>query len=145
MPAQSALLIPQALGLIALVLAAFGILSYKTYDYLELGQTWAGLACLGGVVVTFILLLKVLQRFFQRNTGRLVFALWVIAMLGAYFGFLVNAPVKERDAKNNMTLKTRQVENADKSFTVVYERENQYPMGIDLAGGTELIYILKYD
>jgi len=145
MPAQSALLIPQALGLIALVLAAFGILSYKTYDYLELGQTWAGLACLGGVVVTFIMLLKVLQRFFQRNTGRLVFALWVIAMLGAYFGFLVNAPVKERDAKNNMVLKTRQVENADKSFTVVYERENQYPMGIDLAGGTELIYILKYD
>ena len=136
------LLIPQALAIIAIVLAVFGFLSFETYDMLELGKTWQGLVCLGAIVGVFALLLNTLRRFFQRNTGRLVFALWVISMLGAYFVFLLDAPVKERDEKTNtMTTKMRK----DDKGNLVVVRDNQYPMGIDLAGGTELIYILKYD
>ncbi len=33
----------------------------------------------------------------------------------------------------------------DDKGDLVVKRENQYPMGIDLAGGTELIYVLNYD
>src|SRR5262249_19633234 len=95
--------------------------------------------CVIAIIGVFAVLINVLRRFFQRNTGRLVFALWCIAILGAYFAFLLTAPVKERDPKTNvMTLKMRE----DGKGVL---RENQYPMGIDLAGGTELIYILNYD
>ncbi|MEO8840390.1 MAG: tryptophan 2,3-dioxygenase family protein, partial [Kofleriaceae bacterium] len=76
----------------------------------------------------------------------LVFALWVISMMGAYFAFLINAPVKERDEKTNtMSIKMVAQNPSDPKSPMVPKRDNQYPMGIDLAGGTELIYILKYD
>ncbi len=139
MAGQATRLIPRALALIAIVLAIFGALSYKTYDSFDLGQAWRGLGYFVAVFVVFALLIKYLRRFFQRDTGRLVFALWVISMLGAYFVFLINAPVKEKNpATNVMEVKMRE----DGKGVL---RENQYPMGIDLAGGTELIYILNYD
>ncbi len=102
MAGQFSMLIPQALGIIALILAVFGFLSYKTYDFLEMGYTWQGLTLLVAIFGVFAIFLKVWKRFFQRNTGRLVFALWVIAMLGAYFGFLLNAPKKEKDLKTGV-------------------------------------------
>ena len=133
MAGQAIMPIPQALALIAMVLGVFGFLSYKTYDLFDLGYTWQGLMCFAGIFVVFALLIKFLKRFFQRSTGKLVFALFVIAILGAYFVFLTNAPVKERDDKTGaMSIKMRK--DASGNTTVV--RDNQYPMGIDLAGGT---------
>ena len=102
-------LLPVALAVFALVLGCFGGLSYGLYNF---GATWYGLGFFVGIVGLFIVLLSALKTFFGKFTGRIIFSLWLTAILGAYFFYLFH--------------------------------NNKYPMGIDLAGGTELIYRLDY-
>ncbi|MCY3023063.1 MAG: protein translocase subunit SecD [Planctomycetota bacterium] len=71
---------------------------------------------LGAMVVLLIILALLMlawkRSFFGKCNGRIMFSLWLISILGAYFVFLFE--------------------------------QDKYPMGIDLAGGTELIYRLDY-
>lgn len=127
-------LIPAALALLALILGVFGGLSYKFY---ESPNTWLGLVLFVAIFGVFAFFVSSLKRFFQRHTGRLVFALWVIAILGAYFAHLISVPEVKKD-QNGVAYK-------DKDGNPIIERRNEYPMGNDLAGGTELIYVLNYD
>src|SRR5579862_1315759 len=119
-------LIPMGLGAILLILGIFGVLSY---EYYSLGNTWPGLACFALIFLVFAGFVRAFRKFFQRNTGRMVFALWMVSILGAYFAYLIHVPVEKPDGKGGKFV----------------EYENKYPMGNDLAGGTELIYILNYD
>ena len=126
-------LIPAGLAVIFIVLAVFGGISYKWYEF---GGSWQGWVMFAALFGAFAIFINVLKRMFQRYTGRLVFALFVIAVLGAYFAYLVAVPVQ----------KTNVVMENGKSVTETYTvHENHYPMGNDLAGGTELIYVLNYD
>ncbi|HEY3319684.1 MAG TPA: protein translocase subunit SecD [Planctomycetota bacterium] len=100
--------------LFAIMLAAFGGLSYGFYHF---GATWPGLAFIVGMVAVFVVMMNTLRKFFGKYTGRLMFAMGLIGILGSYFTYL---------------------------FQPWPGGVNKYPMGIDLAGGTELIYRLDY-
>ena len=102
-------LVPIALGLFAIAMALYGGMSFGFYHF---GGSWTGLSFLAGLFVILAILIRSSRGFFNRFAGRINFALFLIAVLGAYFVFLF--------------------------------QEGKYPMGIDLAGGTELIYRLDY-
>ncbi|HYG74896.1 MAG TPA: protein translocase subunit SecD [Planctomycetota bacterium] len=102
-------LMPAALALFTLALAVFGGLSYGFYNF---GASWTGLAFFGALVASLFILSSSLKNFFGKFSGRMMFAFWIIGLLGAYFVFLF--------------------------------QNGKYPMGIDLAGGSELIYRLDY-
>lgn len=109
MAGQITMLVPAALAIFTLALGVFGGLSYGFYSF---GSSWTGLAFLTGLFVMLGVMSSSLKKFFGKFSGRLMFAFWLIAILGAYFVFLF--------------------------------QKDMYPMGIDLAGGTELIYRLDY-
>ena len=156
---SSPMLMPAALLIFMIVLGLFGALAFESYFHLTEGATyhaasdeiqkdnavqvlpakyrddktfsaldksqqerqldsdgsvsnWIGVAFFAGLIGMFALLISQLRSFFGKFNGRLMFALWLIAILGSYFAFLF--------------------------------KEGKYPMGIDLAGGTELIYALDY-
>ena len=102
-------LMPAALAIFTIVLGLFGGLSYGFYNF---GATWAGLGFFVGLVGVLMILKSALKSFFGKYSGRILFVLWLVSILGTYFIFLF--------------------------------QKDKYPMGIDLAGGTELIYVLDY-
>ncbi len=102
-------LLPVAIGIFAIATALYSGMSYGFYHF---GSTLLGLGFLFGLFLIFAILIRASRGFFNRFAGRINFALFLIAVLGAYFAFLF--------------------------------QEGKYPMGIDLAGGTELIYRLDY-
>jgi SecD/SecF fusion protein len=107
--------LPLAMTTYLLVMATFGGLSYGMFHYYyspQAGHGWIALAFFVGLFVGFGLLLSRLRTFFGKYTGRLVFGLWLVAVLGSFFVYLF--------------------------------QQDKYPMGIDLAGGTELVYNLDY-
>src|SRR5436305_12977536 len=71
-----------------------------------------GAAFLLGFFALLFVMISSLRTFFGKYSGRLMFAMWLIGVLAAYFVFLF--------------------------------QNGKYPMGIDLAGGAELIYRLDY-
>lgn len=101
--------LPAAMTIFALALGLFGGLSYGFYHF---GATWTGGAFFLGLIGVFFVMISMLRSFFGKYSGKLMFAMWIIGILGAYFVFLF--------------------------------QNDKYPMGIDLAGGTELIYRLDY-
>ena len=100
-----------AAGLVvfAILLGVFGGLSYGFYEF---GATWTGLAFVGGLFASLFIFNAALKGFFNKHTGRIVFAFWLLGILGSYFVYLFQT--------------------------------DKYPMGIDLAGGTELVYQLDF-
>jgi len=102
-------LMPAAIAVFAIVLLLNGGLAYGAYSS---GATWQAAAFFGGLIGALFILMRALRNFFGKYNGRINFALWLSALLGAYFVFLFQT--------------------------------GKYPMGIDLAGGTELIYVLDY-
>ncbi|MFH0938103.1 MAG: protein translocase subunit SecD [Planctomycetota bacterium] len=108
-------LVTVAMSVSAIVMGSFGGMAYGLYYFYfraNPGDGWISLAFLVGVFTLLAIMCSLLKSFFTKYNGRLVFAFWLIAILGAYFVFLF--------------------------------QQNKYPMGIDLAGGTELIYSLDY-
>src|ERR1041384_7594490 len=95
-------LLPAAIAVFAILMALFGGTSYEFYTFAGTLKGWLSLF---GLVVVFILAIRSLRNFFGKFSGKINFALMLIAVLGSFFVYLF--------------------------------RENKYPMGIDLAGGTE--------
>src|SRR5438067_1528034 len=104
--------LPAALLIFALSLGLFGGLSYGSFHFFQQGAMWTGAAFLLGFFSLLFVMVSSLKSFFGKYSGRLMFAMWLIGMLAAYFVFLF--------------------------------QNGKYPMGIDLAGGAELIYRLDY-
>jgi hypothetical protein len=82
-------LVPIALAVLVAVMGVFGGLSYEFYTA---RAGWTELAFFVAIVAAFVALMRGLRGFFGKYSGRLVFGLWLIATLGAYFGFLAHAP-----------------------------------------------------
>ncbi|HYF50764.1 MAG TPA: protein translocase subunit SecD [Planctomycetota bacterium] len=103
-----------ALVVFAIALGVFGGISYGFYHFAFKGQEyfWPALGMFAAVIASLFVLNAALKGFFNKYSGRILFALWLIALLGSYFVFLF--------------------------------QEGKYPMGIDLAGGTELVYQLDF-
>jgi SecD/SecF fusion protein len=108
----AATVLPAALTLFTIALAIFGGLSHGFYEYMSRGNTWAAVGFLVALFGSMGVLISSLRGFFGKFSGKLVFAMWLIAVLGSYFGYLFHT--------------------------------GKYPMGIDLAGGTELTYRLDF-
>ena len=102
-------LLPSAMALFALMIAFYGGMSYGFYHF---GATLPGLGFVIGLIAILLIMIRTTRGFFNKFSGRLNFAVFLIASLGAYFIFLFQT--------------------------------GKYPMGIDLAGGTELTYRLDY-
>jgi len=112
MPGQLTTLIPATLGLFIITLGLFGGMSYGAFYFMGEHNTWAATGFFVGLIAMLFVMVSALKNFFQKFTSRIIFAMWLIALLGSYAFYLF-----ERSA---------------------------YPMGIDLAGGSELVYVLDY-